>query len=113
MFKNYLKIAVRNIFKNKIYSFINIAGLSIGLAGFILISILIKNELSYENFHRKENRIYRVVEIQNQKGIGKLNVAVTMGPLSPALKDYFPEIENSARLKPVPSVFCKIGSVGF
>ena len=113
MFKNYLKIAVRNIFKNKIYSFINIAGLSIGLAGFILISILIKNELSYENFHKKENRIYRVVEIQNQKGIGKLNVAVTMGPLSPALKDYFPEIESSARLKPVPSVFCKIGSEGF
>ena len=113
MLKNYLKIAIRNIFKNKIYSFINIAGLAIGLAGFILISILIKNELSYENFHKKANRIYRVVEIQNQKGIGKLNVAVTMGPLSPALKDYFPGIESSARLKPVLSVFCKIGTEGF
>ena len=113
MLKNYLKIAIRNIFKNKIYSFINIAGLAIGLAGFILISILIKNELSYENFHKKADRIYRVVEIQNQKGIGKLNVAVTMGPLSPALKDYFPGIESSARLKPVLSVFCKIGTEGF
>jgi putative ABC transport system permease protein len=113
MFKNYLKIAFRNILKNKIYSFINIAGLAIGLAGFILISILIKNELSYENFHKKADRIYRVVEIQNQKGIGKLNVAVTMGPLSRALKNYFPEIENSIRLMPVPSVFCKIGTEGF
>ncbi len=113
MFKNYFKIAFRNILKNKVYSFINIAGLAIGLAGFILISILIKNELSYENFHKKGDRIYRVVEIQNQEGIGRLNVAVTMGPLSPALKSYFPEIENSTRLKPAPSVFCKIGSEGY
>ena len=113
MLKNYIKIAFRNILKNKIYSFINIVGLAVGLAGFILISILIKNELSYESFHKKADRIYRVVEIQNQPGIGKLDVAVTMGPLSPALKNYFPEIENSARLKPSPSVFCKIGSEGY
>ena len=113
MFKNYFKIALRNVLKNKVYSFINIIGLAIGLAGFILISILIKNELGYENFNKKIDRIYRVVEIQNQNGIGKLNVAVTMGPLSPALKNYFPEIESSARLKPMPSVFCKIGSESF
>ncbi len=113
MLKNYLKIALRNIFKNKIYSFINIIGLAVGLAGFILISILIKNELSYENFQKKGDRIYRVVEIQNQEGIGHLKVAVTMGPLSPALKNYFPEIENTTRLKPAPSVFCKIGSEGY
>ena len=113
MIKNYFKIALRNILKNKVYSFINISGLAIGLAGFILISILIKNELGYENFNKKIDRIYRIVEIQNQNGIGKLNVAVTMGPLSPALKNYFPEIESSARLKPIPSVFCKIGSEGF
>ena len=113
MLKNYFKIAFRNILKNKVYSFINIAGLAIGLAGFILISILIKNELSFENFNKKADRIYRIVEIQNQKGIGNLNVAVTMGPLSKALKDYFPEIENSARIMPVPSVFCKFGSEGY
>ncbi|MEJ2617130.1 MAG: ABC transporter permease [Ignavibacteriaceae bacterium] len=113
MLKNYFKIALRNIFKNKIYSFINIIGLAVGLAGFILISILIKNELSYESFQKKGDRIYRVVEIQNQEGIGHLKVAVTMGPLSPALKNYFPGIENTTRLKPAPSVFCKIGSEGY
>ncbi len=113
MLKNYFKIAFRNILKNKVYSFINIAGLAIGLAGFILITVLIKNELGYENFNKKADRIYRIVEIQNQKGIGKLNVAVTMGPLSRALKDYYPEIESSARMMPIPSVFCKIGSEGF
>ena len=113
MLKNYFKIAFRNIFKNKVYSFINIFGLAIGLAGFILITILIKNELSYDNFQKKGNRIYRVVEIQNQANIGKIKVAVTMGPLAPAMKDYFPEVESSARIVPSPSLFCKIGIKGF
>ncbi len=113
MFKNYIKIAVRNIFKNKVYSFINIFGLAIGLAGFILITILIKNELSYDSFNKKADRIYRVVEIQNQENIGKLKVAVTMGPLGPALKEYFPEVESSVRLIPSPPLFCKAGEKGF
>ena len=89
MLKNFIKIAFRNILKNKIYSFINISGLAIGLAGFILITILIKNELSYDSFNKKADRIYRVVEIQNQENIGKLKVAVTMGPLAPAVKRIF------------------------
>lgn len=113
MFNNYLKVTIRNIFKNKIYSFINIAGLAIGLAGFILITILIKNELSFDSFHKNGDRIYRVVEIQNQDNIGKLKVAVTMGPLATAMKDYFSGVENSARMVPAPPMFCKIGDKGF
>ena len=113
MLKNYLKIAFRNILKNKIYSFINIFGLAIGLAGFILITILIKNELSYDSFNKKADRIYRVVEIQNQENIGKLKVAVTMSPLAPALKEYFPDVENSARIAPAPALFCKVQDKGF
>ncbi len=113
MLKNYFKIAFRNIFKNKVYSFINIFGLAIGLAGFILISILIKNELSYDSFNKNADRIYRVVEIQNQENIGKLKIAVTMGPLAPALKEYFPDVEYSARIVPSPPLFCKSGDKGF
>ena len=113
MLKNFIKIAFRNILKNKIYSFINIFGLAIGLAGFILITILIKNELSYDSFNKKADRIYRVVEIQNQENIGKLKVAVTMGPLAPALKEYFPDVENSARIAPAPALFCKVQDKGF
>lgn len=113
MLKNYLKVAVRNLFKNKVYSIINVTGLAIGLAGFILITILIRNELSYDSFNKKAGRIYRVVEIQNQKGIGKLDIAVTMSPLAPAMKNYFPEIENTARLSPSSTLFCKIGDKGF
>ena len=113
MFANYLKVALRNILRNKVYSFINIIGLAIGLAGFILITILIKNELSYDSFHKKSERIYRVVEIQNQEKIGKIKVAVTMGPLAKAIKDYFPGVENTTRMVPSPASFCKIGDNGF
>ena len=113
MFKNYFRVAVRNILKNKVYSSINILGLAIGLTGFILISILIKNELGYDSFNKKIDRIYRVVEIQNQENIGKLKIAVTMGPLAPALKEYFPDVEYSARIVPGPTQFCKVGESGY
>ncbi len=113
MIKNYFKVEYRNIFKNKFYAFINIFGLAIGLTGFILISILIKNELGYDSFNKKADRIYRVVEIQNQANIGKLKVAVTMGPLAQAVKDYFPQVEETARIVPSQTLFCKIGNKGF
>ncbi len=61
MFKNYLKIAWRNLIKNKGYSAINIGGLAIGLACFLLIAVFIKNELSYDSYHEKGDNIYRIV----------------------------------------------------
>ncbi len=60
MFKNYLKIALRNLAKQKIYSFINILGLSVGLAGITLIFLFIQNELSYDRFHKNVETLYRV-----------------------------------------------------
>jgi putative ABC transport system permease protein len=59
MFKNYLKIALRNIVRQKVYSSINIAGLAIGMACFILISLWVRDELSYDRFHENGDRIYR------------------------------------------------------
>ena len=61
MFKNYLVIALRNIWKNKIFSFINIAGLSIGLACAMLIILYTKDEVSYDRFHHQNPNIYRIV----------------------------------------------------
>jgi putative ABC transport system permease protein len=113
MIKNYLRVAIRNLLRSRTYSFINIAGLAVGLAGFILISIFIKNELSYDAFNVKADRIYRVVEIQDFPGIGKQDVAVTMGPLAPALRNYFSQVQDAVRILPVPSSTCKIGSTGF
>jgi putative ABC transport system permease protein len=69
MFKNYFKIAVRNLARNKVYSFINIAGLSLGLACAMLIILYTKDEQSYDQFHEKKERIYRIVNCEiNEEG---------------------------------------------
>ena len=113
MLKNYLKIAFRNLIKSKAFSFINIAGLAIGLSGFILISLYIRQELSYDDFNKKADRIYRPVEIQRPAGVPVQNVAVTMGPLAGALKNDFPEVEEAGRIMPAPTFYCVVGDKGF
>ena len=60
MLKNYLKIAFRNLWKNKGFSFINIFGLAIGIAVCLLIMLFVINEVSYDKFNKKADRIYRV-----------------------------------------------------
>lgn len=60
MFKNYLKIAFRNLLRHKIYSLINISGLAIGMACCILILLFVRDELSYDRFHENSDRIYRL-----------------------------------------------------
>jgi len=91
MLKNYFKIAVRNLLKYKTYSFINIAGLAIGMAGTILILLWIQDELSYDRFHKNANRICRVVKYSDYGG-NELHVALTPGPLSQAMKEELPEV---------------------
>ena len=61
MFKNYFKTAFRNLARNKVYSFINIAGLSLGLACAMLIMLYVKDEVSFDRFHKNVNNIYRIV----------------------------------------------------
>jgi putative ABC transport system permease protein len=60
MFKNFFKIAIRNIKRDKIYSFINIFGLSIGMSAFILIALMLQYMFSYDTFHKNYIRTYRV-----------------------------------------------------
>jgi DNA-binding PadR family transcriptional regulator len=97
MLSNYSKIAWRNLAKNKVYSAINIAGLSIGLACCLTIGLYIWDELSYDRFHPHAAHLYRVVEKQNQAGT-LYNIAVTPGPLAPALKTEFAAIRHTCRL---------------
>ncbi|MEE9170833.1 MAG: ABC transporter permease, partial [bacterium] len=59
MFRNFLKIAIRNFVKHKVYSLINISGLAIGMASVILIGLYIQDELSYDRYHKNADRIYR------------------------------------------------------
>jgi ABC-type antimicrobial peptide transport system permease subunit len=94
MFKNYLKIAFRNIKRNKGYSFINITGLAIGTACFILMLLLVLDELSFDGFHKNADDIHRVIIIEeNSNG---LPIALTQAPLAAALKRDFPEIIEAA-----------------
>lgn len=67
MLTNYLKIAWRNLMKNKIFSFINIFGLTIGLTSFLLIALYIFDELTFDRFHKNANNIYRIVEAKNHR----------------------------------------------
>ncbi len=95
MFKNYLKIALRNIKRNKGYSFINISGLAVGMACCLLILIWINHEMSYDRFHEHSDSIYRLAYISaksDHQGWG------TPYPLGPAIKDNIPEVEEVARL---------------
>src|SRR6266481_6245938 len=97
MFKNYFKTAWRNLWKNKVYSAINIAGLSIGMAACILILLFVSYERSFDNFHTKN--IYRLNEVQKFEGmVASQKVALSMFPMGPTLKEEFPEIKNFARI---------------
>lgn len=97
MFKNYLKIAFRNLWKQKVYSFINILGLAVGLAACLLIYLFISNEMSFDRFHQKGKRIYRLNEVQSFEGISPQHVALSMFPMGPALQEIYPEIVDFVR----------------
>jgi putative ABC transport system permease protein len=97
MLKNYLKIALRNLWKQKVYSFINILGLAVGMAACLLIYLFINNELSFDRFHEKGKRIYRLNEVQSFEGISPQHVALSMYPMGPALKETYPEIVDFVR----------------
>jgi putative ABC transport system permease protein len=98
MIFNYLKIAVRNIKKYPSYSFINITGLAIGMTCVILILLFIQDELSYDRFHEKADRIYRVVDSFDIPGGFERDFAFTSAPFAPTLKQDFPEVEDAVRL---------------
>ena len=96
MFKNYFKIAFRNMRKNKTYSLINIGGLAIGMAASLIIILFVMTELSFDKFHEKADRIYR---IGNQIGpTVDTRGAFTPPPLAFALKNDFPEIIEVTRI---------------
>jgi putative ABC transport system permease protein len=98
MFNIHLKIALRNIFKHKIYSFINITGLAIGILAAIVIGVYIFTEISYDKFNEKSDRIYRVATYLEFGGNG-MNLASNSFVVAPVLKNEFPEVENAARLR--------------
>ncbi|HEY6978514.1 MAG TPA: ABC transporter permease [Chitinophagaceae bacterium] len=99
MFKNYFKTGVRNLFRNKVYSFINIAGLSMGLACAMLIILYVKDEVSYDRFHAKVDNIYRIVlqgiDKKGSKGRKDPNTGFLQGP---RFAQNVPEIKTFVRV---------------
>jgi putative ABC transport system permease protein len=100
MFKNYFKTAFRNLARNKVYSFINVAGLSIGLACAMLIMLYVNDEVSYDRFHKNVNQIYRIdKETKKDNGDFHYNSYTGYFP-GPRFAEKIPEIQSFVRYQP-------------
>ena len=98
MIKNNLIIAFRNLWKNKGFSAINIAGLAVGLATCLLILFFVLDELSYDRFNAKADRIYRV-DGDLRFGGNHFILAVAPDPMGPTLKNDYPDVEQFVRFR--------------
>jgi putative ABC transport system permease protein len=96
--RNYFKIALRNLLKYKVYSFINIAGLATGVACCLLILLFVQDELSFDRWNENADRIVRF-GVDAQLGDQTFYGAVTSAPMAAALKEEFPEVEETARFR--------------
>ena len=114
MFKNYLVIAWRNIKKNKGTSVLNILGLAVGMAVFILIMLFVRYEFSFDRYHKESRNIYRVV--QEQPGnyyLGSNLFGVTPGPLAGAMVQDCPEVLKATRVDDWRDVLVRVGEKTF
>ncbi|NQV41872.1 MAG: ABC transporter permease [Candidatus Marinimicrobia bacterium] len=96
MISNYLKITLRYLWRHKVYSFINIFGLAVGLSCALLIMMWVQDELSYDQFHSKSDNIYRIEQDQVYDG-AKYHVNVTPWPCVPSWKEEIPEVIDATR----------------
>lgn len=98
MLFNYLKIALRNIFRNRTYSIINLLGLTIGITASVLILLFVQYHLRFDDHLENAERKYRIVEIQQAQGVGEQHVAFTMAPLASHMKKDFAEVKQTCRV---------------
>ncbi|MCZ4407237.1 ABC transporter permease [Cryomorphaceae bacterium 1068] len=95
MLLNYIKIAFRHLVKNKVYAFVSIVGLAFGIACTILITLYVSDELSYDSYHKDDDRIYRIQSLLNMSG--EINAALSNMALGPTLLEDYPEVESYTR----------------
>src|SRR5258708_7248604 len=98
MITNYLLVAIRNILRNKGLSFLNITGLAAGISCSLLIFLWVADELAMDAFHVKKDRLYKVMENQHYSNGVIFTFSSTPGPMAPAIKEKFPEIELATRI---------------
>jgi putative ABC transport system permease protein len=109
MFKNYFKTAFRNLARNKRFSAINILGLMIGLTTCLLITLFVKNELSYDRFNKNADRIYRINAHSRING-SNFDDPTSPAPLGPAMVQHYPAIENYVRIQGEFSIMVRKGN---
>jgi putative ABC transport system permease protein len=98
MFRNYIKIAFRQLIKHKVFSIINISGLALGMTACLLMLMFVVNETSYDNFHPDKDRIFRVITDWGKEG-SRMKFAGAMPAIAPTLNEEVPEVEVAARVK--------------
>jgi putative ABC transport system permease protein len=98
MIRNYLKIALRSLIRNKAFTFINVFGLVLGISFSTMLYTYVSNELSYDSFHPKSDRTYRILTIDKSIADNVRTFGTTVPPLGPALVNSFPEVKEMVRL---------------
>lgn len=112
MLSNYIKVAFRNIFRHKGYTFLNVAGLALGITCCLLILLWVMDELSYDQFHKNKNSIYRVE--QDQFYSGKVfHVNVTPYPMAQGLIDEIPEVKDATPYPSAGTLLLRYGEKAF
>ncbi|HOI32286.1 MAG TPA: ABC transporter permease, partial [Bacteroidales bacterium] len=109
MFWNYLKIAFRNLLKQYSYTLINVIGLSIGIAAFIIIMMFVQYHFGFDKHIPEPDRFYRLIQIQHGQGVGEQHVAFNPGPMAPELPISIPEIEYATRMLNWGNVLLRVG----
>jgi putative ABC transport system permease protein len=110
MISNYIKIAIRNLIRQKGFSFINIFGLALGISCTALIGMWVSDELSYDRFHKDHERMYRITATLPEM---KVHAAVSSSPLALAAKNEIPEVEEAVRISNFHRDLIQVGEVKF
>lgn len=110
MIRNYIKVAVRNLLRQKGFSFINIFGLALGISCTALIGMWVNDELSYDRFHKGYDRMYRITSTLPEL---KVHAAVTSAPIALAIKNEIPEIDEAVRISNFNRDLIQVGDVKF
>ncbi|MEQ8425795.1 MAG: ABC transporter permease, partial [Cyclobacteriaceae bacterium] len=98
MIKNYFKVAFRALNRNRTFALINILGLVIGISFSCMLYIYVSNELSYDTFHSKSDRLYRVITIDSRDAENPRKFGITVPPMGKELAENYPEVEDMVRL---------------
>jgi predicted permease len=110
MLSNYIKVAIRNLLRQKGFSFINIFGLALGISCTALIGMWVNDELSYDRFHKDYEQMYRITATLPEM---KVHAAVSSAPLALAFKTEIPEVEDAVRVSDLKRDLMQVGDIKF